>query len=64
MLKIVFVFVIGFLFGIGILLFGMVNLVKVFNFFDVVGIWDFSFVFVMGGVLIVIVIGYCFVFCM
>lgn len=51
----------GFVFGIGFIVLQMVNLVKVFVFFDIFGDWDFSLLFVMGGVLLVIVGGYCLV---
>jgi uncharacterized protein len=48
----------GLLFGIGILLSGMSNPAKVINFFDVLGTWDPSLAFVMGGALAVALVGY------
>lgn len=61
MLKIFSAFAIGLLFGIGILISGMVNPAKVLNFFDIAGTWDPSLMFVMGGALIVTAIGYAIV---
>jgi uncharacterized protein len=51
-------FLIGLLFGLGIVISGMANPAKVLNFFDVAGTWDPSLAFVMGGALIVTAIGY------
>lgn len=51
-------FLIGLIFGIGILVSGMASPAKVLNFFDVAGTWDPSLMFVMGGALIVTFIGY------
>lgn len=51
-------YLIGLLFGVGIMLSGMANPAKVLAFFDVVGAWDPSLAFVMGGALIVTAIGY------
>ncbi|MCB1509742.1 MAG: YeeE/YedE family protein [Hyphomicrobiaceae bacterium] len=51
-------FLIGLLFGCGILLSGMANPAKVLNFFNVAGHWDPSLAFVMGGALLVTAIGY------
>lgn len=48
----------GLVFGTGIALSGMMNPAKVLNFFDVVGTWDPSLVFVMGGALVVTFFGY------
>lgn len=49
---------IGILFGTGISISGMANPAKVINFFDIVGSWDPSLAFVMGGALITTFIGY------
>ena len=54
-------FLIGLLFGTGIIVSGMVNPAKVLNFFDVAGAWDPSLAFVMAGALAVTAIGYRFV---
>jgi uncharacterized membrane protein YedE/YeeE len=47
------IYLIGVIFGTGIVLSGMANPAKVINFFDVAGTWDPSLAFVMGGALIV-----------
>lgn len=54
-------YTIGLIFGIGIVISGMVNPAKVLNFFDVAGTWDPSLAFVMGGALAVTIPGYRFV---
>ena len=51
-------YLIGLIFGIGILISGMANPAKVLNFFDVAGNWDPSLMLVMGGALAVTFIGY------
>ncbi|MEP3440113.1 MAG: DUF6691 family protein [Sulfitobacter sp.] len=51
-------YLIGLVFGAGILISGMANPAKVLNFFDIAGTWDPSLAFVMGGALIVSAIGY------
>jgi len=51
-------YLIGLVFGAGILISGMANPAKVLNFFDIAGAWDPSLAFVMGGALIVTAIGY------
>jgi len=51
-------FLIGIVFGLGILISGMANPAKVVNFFDVAGTWDPSLAFVMGGALVTTFIGY------
>ena len=51
-------YLIGLIFGIGILISGMANPAKVLNFFDVAGNWDPSLILVMGGALAVTFIGY------
>ncbi len=52
------VFLIGLVFGTGIVVSGMGNPAKVVNFFDVAGTWDPSLIFVMGGALAVTFLGY------
>lgn len=49
---------IGLMFGTGIALSGMANPAKVLNFFDILGTWDPSLAFVMGGALAVTALGY------
>ena len=51
-------FIIGIIFGMGILISGMANPAKVLNFFDVAGTWDPSLMFVMGGAVVTTFIGY------
>lgn len=50
----------GLLFGAGLALSGMVNPSKVLNFFDVLGAWDASLLFVLAGALAVTFLGYRF----
>ena len=57
-MRIFSAFVIGLVFGLGIVLSGMANPAKVLNFFDVLGHWDASLAFVMGGALVTTLIGY------
>ena len=47
----------GLLFGIGLLISGMTDPVKVQGFLDVFGAWDISLALVMGGGLLVAIIG-------
>ena len=51
-------YLIGLLFGLGIIISGMANPAKVLNFFDLAGRWDPSLIFVMGGGLVTTFIGY------
>jgi uncharacterized protein len=53
-------FLIGAIFGIGIVTSGMGDPAKVQNFFDLFGNWDPSLAFVMGGALLVFMPGYFF----
>ena len=61
-MRFVMIYLIGVIFGTGIVLSGMANPAKVINFFDFAGTWDPSLAFVMGGALIVTAIGYRVVF--
>ncbi len=61
-MKLFVAYLIGLIFGIGIVISGMANPAKVINFFDVTGSWDPSLAFVMGGALAVTFIGYRVVF--
>lgn len=61
-MRIVVVYLIGLLFGLGIVISGMANPAKVVNFFDITGHWDASLAFVMGGALAVTMPGYRLVF--
>jgi uncharacterized protein len=57
-LKLIVPFLIGIIFGTGIVISGMANPAKVLNFFDLAGSWDPSLAFVMGGALAVTFVGY------
>ena len=46
-------FVVGLLFGLGLILSGMTNPGKVIGFLDLFGAWDPSLAFVMGGAILV-----------
>lgn len=61
-MRLLVLFAIGILFGLGISISGMANPAKVINFFDVAGTWDPSLIFVMGGALAVTFVGYRLVF--
>ncbi len=52
----------GLVFGLGIAISGMGDPAKVLNFFDVLGTWDPSLAFVMGGALVTTAIGYRVIF--
>lgn len=60
-MRFVLTYLIGLIFGMGIVLGGMANPAKVLNFFDIAGTWDPSLMFVMGGALAVTALGYRFV---
>lgn len=60
-MRLVVAYLIGLVFGVGIVISGMANPAKVLNFFDVAGTWDPSLVFVMGGAVLVAAVGYFFV---
>lgn len=61
-MKLVLIYLIGVVFGVGISISGMANPAKVLNFFDIAGTWDPSLIFVMGGALFTTFIGYKLVF--
>ncbi|MEL6964199.1 MAG: DUF6691 family protein, partial [Pseudomonadota bacterium] len=54
-------YLIGLLFGLGIVISGMANPAKVLNFFDIAGSFDPSLSLVMGGALVTTFFGYRFV---
>ncbi len=56
-MRLVSAYLIGLVFGIGIVISGMANPAKVVNFFDIAGTWDPSLAFVMGGALLVAFVG-------
>lgn len=51
-------FVLGVLFGAGLVISGMSNPAKVLNFLDVFGTWDASLAFVMAGAVATAFVGY------
>lgn len=61
-MRLLSAFLIGIIFGLGIVISGMANPAKVLNFFDIAGSWDPSLIFVMGGALVTTAIGYRLVF--
>lgn len=58
MIRLLTVYLIGLVFGLGITISGMANPAKVLNFFDIAGTWDPSLVLVMASALAVTFIGY------
>ncbi|MDR3399759.1 MAG: YeeE/YedE family protein [Pandoraea sp.] len=58
MKKLVFAFIGGLVFGLGLILAGMANPAKVLGFLDLAGKWDPSLAFVMGGAIAVGLIGF------
>jgi uncharacterized membrane protein YedE/YeeE len=54
-------FIVGLLFGIGLLLSGMCNPAKVLAFLDLFGKWDPSLALVMGGAILVGVLAFTFI---
>lgn len=57
-MKHVSTFLIGLLFGLGLVISGMSNPEKVLSFLDLFGDWDPSLAFVMGGAVLVSFFGY------
>ena len=53
-------FVVGLIFGIGLIISGMTNPTKVIGFLDLAGLWDPSLAFVMGGAILVGVVAFAF----
>jgi uncharacterized membrane protein YedE/YeeE len=52
-MQIVSAFIVGLIFGIGLIVAGMTNPAKVQGFLDLAGNWDPSLAFVMGGAILV-----------
>src|SRR5665647_2278401 len=48
----------GLLFGLGLVISGLINPAKVLNFLDVTGTWDPSLAFTMGAAVLTTAIGY------
>ena len=61
-MKYLSAFLIGAIFGLGIIISGMGNPAKVQNFFDITGAWDPSLAFVMCAALAVVLPGYMLIF--
>jgi len=59
-MNILFSFIAGLVFGIGLLVAGMANPAKVLGFLDLAGNWDPSLAFVMGGAIAVGTIAFAF----
>lgn len=57
-MRILFGFLSGLIFGLGLIISGMANPAKVLNFLDIFGAWDPSLAFVMGGASVTAFIGY------
>ena len=51
-------YLIGILFGLGLMISGMSNPQKILNFLDITGKWDPSLLFVMGGAVVVGLAGF------
>ena len=57
-MRILFGFLAGLLFGVGLVIAGMSDPAKVLAFLDVAGAWDPSLAFVMGGASLTAFVGY------
>lgn len=57
-MQILIAFIVGLVFGIGLIIGGMTNQAKVQNFLDLTGAWDPSLGFVMGGAVVIGLIGF------
>ena len=57
-MGIIVAFASGLLFGLGLIVSGMADPAKVLNFLDVLGPWDPSLAFVMGGASVTAFVGY------
>lgn len=51
-------FLVGLLFGTGLVISGLINPAKVLNFLDIAGTWDPSLAFTMGGAVLTTALGY------
>ena len=56
--KIISALLAGIIFGVGLVVSGMSNPAKVLNFLDIAGTFDPSLIFVMGGAVVVVFVGY------
>jgi uncharacterized membrane protein YedE/YeeE len=60
-MRLLFVFLSGLLFSLGLIVSGMINPAKVIGFLDLFGQWDPSLAFVMAGAVAVTSVGYRFI---
>jgi uncharacterized membrane protein YedE/YeeE len=60
MMQLLTAFIVGLVFGIGLILAGMTDPAKVQGFLDLAGDWDPSLAFVMGGAILVGAVGFRF----
>lgn len=60
MMKLATSFLVGLLFGLGLVISGMTNPAKIVGFLDLAGAWDPSLAFVMGGALATAFLGFRF----
>src|ERR1051325_9217158 len=58
MQRTVIAFACGLIFGVGLLISGMMQTTKVLNFLDIAGTWDPSLAVVMGAALVVSYVGF------
>ena len=61
-MQILSTFIVGVLFGLGLVVSGLINPAKVLNFLDFAGTWDPSLAFTMAAAIATTAIGYRFVF--
>ncbi|MCQ0092338.1 DUF6691 family protein [Roseovarius sp. M141] len=57
-MRLLFGFLSGLIFGIGLIISGMADPAKVLNFLDIFGVWDPSLAFVMGGASLTAFVGF------
>ncbi len=57
-MRMIYGFLAGLIFGVGLVISGMSDPAKVLNFLDLAGAWDPSLAFVMGGASVTAFIGY------
>jgi len=61
-MQVVSTFIVGILFGLGLVVSGLINPAKVLNFLDLAGTWDPSLAFTMAAAVVTTAVGYRFVF--
>jgi uncharacterized membrane protein YedE/YeeE len=60
-MQVIATFVSGLLFGLGLVVSGLINPAKVLNFLDITGSWDASLALTMGAAVVTTGLGYLFV---